>query len=164
MKLRKKNKTMSKNTIVCWFEFGGLSLKKDLNWRVNLSAKTIVPKSSIVYKAELVFFRKPFEDAIAKIQDAIDGSKKTPRLMDEMDKEELDGLKKDLKEAEKELKDKEAECPVVPFDGLVEQIKYDRMKGYTVLSFRIADDVAAELAKVSKSFYYYKLELTPSVI
>lgn len=154
----------SKDTMICAFEFGGLSLKKDLNWRVNLLAKMIVPKSSVVYKVELDFNAEPFERRVQEVNEAIEKSKKTPRLMDEMDKEALADLKEELKGAEKHLLEMAEKCPTIPFDGLVEQIKYDRMKGVTILSFRISDEVAREMADSVENFRFYQLKLTPSAV
>jgi hypothetical protein len=133
---------------------------KNLGWSMKLKIKKILPKSYHDFMVRFIFNEEPYETRIKQIEERMENNKQ-PRLLKQIDREEMDDLKREIHDVERERAENKRQCITIEFLAQVEQLKYDGAD--TILSVRIPDNIIEPVNKVKMLFGFYKVELTPQI-
>jgi DNA repair exonuclease SbcCD ATPase subunit len=78
---------------------------------------------------------EPFENRIADLERKEEELKSEKQLLEQVQKEQLAGIKDEIKEVESELAEMTELCPTIEFDGTIEELKYKDGNTIVILMF-----------------------------
>jgi hypothetical protein len=159
---------MAKEKIESSFSLDELKLKEAL-WTIKITVGRALDQIEGTYLVRFVLDLKPFEDTVEKMRKRVEESKADQLSIDEREnKQRMDDVAKDLKEAEKALKQAVKDFEDIEFVGVV--TKMERKLGRTVLTLVVKaetvtqiDEHKHDLMPYDEQRNVYKLELTRHV-
>jgi DNA repair exonuclease SbcCD ATPase subunit len=136
-KAKKKEILNTEENIIktCTFDLKKIEMKDDFIWRMKLELKTRLSQSFREYSVRLSVNEEPFENRIADLERKEEELKSEKQLLEQVQKEQLAGIKDEIKEVESELAEMTDLCPTIEFDGTIEELKYKDGNTIVVLMF-----------------------------
>lgn len=135
----------------------GLTMKKDLLWRLKLTLKTTLPESFREYGVRLSLNEEPYETRIGDIERRKADVQAENQLFGAEKKKQLKGFDEQVAEVERELEEARADSPVIEFDATIEQLAYK--DGDTVVVMMIPAAAISDLNDNRRKLSGYKVEL-----
>lgn len=148
----------AQSVVTCLFKLDQIVMKKDYVWRIKMFIKETLKKTFHSYGVKLIFNDEPYLTNIEDLESEVKRIKTSQRLFPD-----IKGLKKARKEVEEatyELRDLRGKCPVIEFDGTVEELKYKEEDTETMITLRLSAEKVNELNELRLMLGYYKIELT----
>jgi len=140
------------------FMLDTLQLKNSFYWFSKFKVKQILPKSYHDYNVRMVFNETPYLERIERFKEKLSASR-NKKLFKKMEEEEIQDIKDQIKDEERDMAEIKRQCPTIEFTGKVEQLKYAGAE--TVITMHIPDNAIEPLNKSKTLFQYYKIQLTP---
>ena len=141
------------------FMLDTLQLKNAFYWLAKLKVKQILPKSYHEYNVKMIFNEAPYLERISRFEEKLNLGKQNRKLFKKMEQEDIDDVKDQIKDEQRDMAEKKRQCPTIDFSGKVEQIKYAGAE--TVMTMNIPDSAIDPLNKSKTMFQYYKIQLSP---
>lgn len=145
-------------TVTTVFELKKIELKDDLAWRMKIDLNTRLNHTFREYDVRLSIDESPYETRIADLERKIYEVESEASLFEGNKKQEVKFINGQIADIRAELEEKKAQCPVIEFKGVIEELKY-KDAYHTIVVILFPSDALAELNEMKRELSHYKIEL-----
>lgn len=137
-----------------------MKMKKDMQWRIKLSVKKILPKSYHYLDIDFLVDEEPYNRRMERIEERMREVGNKPQLFDSEQKKDMKTLDGQMADVRNELRKLKDECETINTTASIEELKYK--DGNTVLTLLVPSDTVIRLNENKLNLGHYRVNIQPN--
>jgi len=136
-----------------------MKMKKDLQWRIKVNVKKILPRSYHYLNIDFIVDEEPFNRRVERLEDRVNDVGDKPQLFDKEQEKDVRSLNDQIASVRQEVRELKKQCEPISTTASIEELKYK--DGNTVLTLRVPSDTVIDLNEKKLLLGNYRVEIEP---